>query len=136
MVPILCVGEEMPGDIESAIDHVVRQVDLGLRLLDPLDRPRPVVAYEPLWAIGVGARPADPDHIGAVQRGIKEALRWADGDATRVIYGGSVDHATAGPILAEEGVDGLFVGRAALDAAEFAAIIRAADGAAEPPVAR
>jgi triosephosphate isomerase len=47
--------------------------------------------------------------------------------------GGSVDQASAGPILAEDGVDGLFVGRAALDPVAFAGFIRLAERAAEPP---
>jgi triosephosphate isomerase len=62
---------------------------------------------------------ADPKFIGKVHRGLKEL-------GARVIYGGSVDHVTAGPILAQDGVDGLFVGRAALDPKRFAAIAQLA----------
>ena len=40
----------------------------------------------------------------------------------RVIYGGSVDQGNAPTILAVSDVDGLFVGRAALDPVVFAAI--------------
>jgi triosephosphate isomerase len=44
----------------------------------------------------------------------------------QVIYGGSVDAASAPGIPAAPGVDGLFVGRAALDPSVFAAIVLAA----------
>jgi triosephosphate isomerase len=90
-----------------------------LSLVPEKDRALVVIAYEPVWAIGEGAAAAHPAHIGAVQRGLHEL-------GARVIYGGSVDPLTAGPILAEDGVDGLFVGRAALDPSRFAAIAQVA----------
>ncbi len=80
-----------------------------------------MIAYEPVWAIGEGAAAADPHHIAAVHHALKQV-------GARVIYGGSVDPATAGPILAQPGVDGLFVGRAALDPTRFAAIAGSARG--------
>src|SRR4029077_15539224 len=95
----------------------MRQAQKGMSLIGEGDRPRVVIAYEPVWAIGEGAAAADPVHVGAVQRGLREL-------GARVIYGGSVDPVTAGPILAQDGVDGLFVGRAALDPARFAAIAK------------
>jgi triosephosphate isomerase (TIM) len=115
MTPIMCVGEPGPGKPEAALDHVLRQARAGMSLLPKKDRVRVVIAYEPVWAIGEGAAAADPTHIGAVHRGLQEL-------GARVIYGGSVDPLTAGPILAQRGVDGLFVGRAALDPKQFAAI--------------
>ena len=115
MTPIICVGEHAPGTPEAALEHVMRQARIGMSLIPRGDRPRVVIAYEPVWAIGEGAAAADPAHIGAVHRGLQTL-------GARVIYGGSVDPRTAGPILAQEGVDGLFVGRAALDPARFAAI--------------
>jgi triosephosphate isomerase len=115
MTPIMCVGEPEPMESESALDHVLGQARTGLGLVPEAHRHRAVIAYEPVWAIGEGAAAADPTHIGAVHRGL-HAL------GTRVIYGGSVDQLTAGPILAQDGVDGLFVGRAALDPRAFAEI--------------
>lgn len=130
MIPIVCVGEPLPGSADAAVRHAVRQVELDLRLVDPSDRRSVVIAYEPVWAIGVGARPADPGHIGAVHRGIRAFIGTATGADARVIYGGSVDARPDGAILDEEGVDGLFVGRAALDPTEFAAIVGVADARA------
>jgi triosephosphate isomerase len=117
MTPIMCVGEPRTGSPEAALDHVLRQARTGMSLVPEADRGRVVIAYEPVWAIGEGAVAADPAHIGAVHRGLHEL-------AARVIYGGSVDALSAAPILAEAGVDGLFVGRAALDPKQFAAIAR------------
>jgi triosephosphate isomerase len=116
MTPIMCVGEPEPMETQSALAHVLGQARTGLSLVPESHRHRAVVAYEPVWAIGEGAVAADPTHIGAVHRGIHEL-------GARVIYGGSVDQVTAGPILAQDGVDGLFVGRAALDPRAFAEIV-------------
>jgi triosephosphate isomerase len=130
MIPILCVGEIDRGPVERAIDVVIRQLETSLAGIAPPDRGRIVVAYEPVWAIGMGASSADPDHVDAAHAAIHRWFRSRDraGQDVRVIYGGSVDVAAADPLLTREGVDGLFVGRAALDPAHFAAIARAAVG--------
>jgi triosephosphate isomerase len=117
MTPIMCVGEPRPGSPAAALDHVLRQARAGMSLVPGEDRHRVVIAYEPVWAIGEGALAADPKFVGAVHRGLKEL-------GARVIYGGSVDPVTAGPILAQDAVDGLFVGRAALDPTKFADIAK------------
>lgn len=133
MTPIVCVGEPALGDAAAAIGHVVSELRVGLSLVDASDRDRVVIAYEPVWAIGVGASAADPQHVARVHQGIHEYLCSPAGGAVdvRVIYGGSVDPSTAAPLLEQEGVDGLFVGRAALDPSFFARIARPA----EPDVA-
>ena len=124
MTPIMLVGEPTQGRPEAALDFVLRQVQVGMKLVTQTDRNRVVIAYEPVWAIGVGAAPADPSHIGTVHGGLHDYLQSAaEGEVrSRVIYGGSIDSATASPILALDGVDGLFIGRAALDPSHFAAI--------------
>src|SRR6267142_384486 len=115
----MCVGEPRPGSLDAALDHVLRQARAGMSMVPEHDRARVVIAYEPVWAIGEGAAAADPAHVGAVHLGLHEL-------GARVIYGGSVDPFTAGPILREDGVDGLFVGRAALDPKRFATIAQLA----------
>ena len=123
MTPILCVGEPALSAIDTAVEHVNRQLRRGFQRLPAKDWSQVVIAYEPVWAIGVGARAADPEHVEAMHAAIRKVM---DGAKTRVLYGGSVDPDTAGPIAAMPHVDGLFVGRAALDPVVFAAIARAA----------
>ncbi len=122
MTPIICVGEPEKGSPGSALDFVSGQARTVLKLVPPSERGRAVIAYEPRWAIGAGATAADPHRVGAVHRGLHDALRSQPGGDLRVIYGGSVDVHTATPILEETGVDGLFIGRAALDPGVFATI--------------
>ena len=119
MLPLLCVGERSPGAVGPALAVVSRQLRGALGALDPEALGRVVVAYEPVWAIGVGAMAAPLDHIEAMHTGIHRWLARHGARSTRVLYGGSVDTTNAGPIANLAGVDGLFVGRAALDPKTF-----------------
>ena len=119
MTPLLCVGERTPGRVDAALGVVQRQLRGALGALDPDALGRIVIAYEPVWAIGVGAMAAPIEHIEAMQAGIHRWLATRDAPSTPVLYGGSVDAKNAGPIANLDGVDGLFVGRAALDPKTF-----------------
>jgi triosephosphate isomerase len=125
LIPILCVGEPRRTDLPGARRLVTRRLGIALGGLAGADLDRVVVAYEPAWAIGVGATAAPLPHIAAIHEAIRRALLARGASTPRVIYGGSIDLGNAASILATPGVDGLFVGRAALDPGTFAAIARA-----------
>ena len=120
MTAIVCIGEVGRGSLEDA--RVALEPQVGA--LTGLDRDRLVLAYEPAWAIGAGSEPAPEDWVGAAHGAIRELIDAAlpAGEPVRIIYGGSVDPESAAAILGRRGVDGLFVGRQALDPAVFAAI--------------
>jgi triosephosphate isomerase len=136
MSPILCVGEVRHVDPATAVAEVLPDLELCLALVAAEALPRVVIAYEPVWAIGEHAAPAAPDEIRAVHEAIHAWLRRREGgsELVRVIYGGSVDETIAPLVLAQPGVDGLFVGRRALDPAAFASIARVPVRAADTTV--
>jgi len=128
--PVLCVGETQEERKAGRTAEVLgRQVAAGVAGLSAVDAARLEVAYEPVWAIGTG-RNATPEQAADGHRVVREALAKALGaeaaGAARVLYGGSVNPGNAAALLAAPGVDGALVGGASLDAAEFAAIVRAA----------
>jgi triosephosphate isomerase len=120
MTAILCIGETE----RSPLDEVTGILDGQLRRAMALDLHRLVIAYEPAWAIGVGARAAPPRWVGQVHAAIRGRLAstTSDADTVPILYGGSVSPAAAGSLLGQPDVDGLFVGRQALDPLVFAAI--------------
>lgn len=122
---VLCVGESraMPTPLARAV--VLRHLDGALGARPAAELERVVVAYEPYWAIGAGANPAPVDHVSNVHLGIRAWLDERGCAVPRVVYGGSVSLDNAGDLLAQPGVDGVFVGRAALDPLVFARIAHA-----------
>ena len=120
LTPIICVGETTQRHAQRALSDCIDQLTPVLAALRVTDRisQEVVVAYEPVWAIG-STQPAATEHIQHVVAGLKGRLGSYAG-ASRVIYGGS-----AGPGLFRQirGIDGLFLGRSALDVRRFAATL-------------
>ena len=128
LIPVLCVGEGL--EIRQAgthVEHTLTQLRADVEGLTPEQAADLVVAYEPVWAIGTGevAGPEDAQEMCAAIRAELEKLFSADVAAkVRLLYGGSVKASNAAAILAERDVDGVLVGGASLDPAEFANIVR------------
>jgi len=128
LVPMLCVGESEDERASGATEEVLaRQLAAGLAESPGLDAEHLVVAYEPVWAIGTGnsATPEDAEAACAHLRALAEEHLEGGAGALRVLYGGSVDVANAGELVAPRDVDGLLVGGASLAAATFADVIGA-----------
>ncbi len=121
ITPILCVGETLEEREAARTQEVVaRQLDAVLARGELGDA---VLAYEPVWAIGTG-RTATPELAQAVHAFLRQRV----GEATRILYGGSVKPDNAAAIFAMPDVDGGLIGGAALKARDFIAICEMARG--------
>ena len=129
MTAIVCVGEGR----RVPLDEVGPMLDRQLAGIAGSDPARLIVAYEPAWAIGVGATAAPAEWVASAHAAIRARLPAAtpQAPASPIIYGGSVSVETAGALLGQPDVDGLFVGRQALDPRVFAAIAHTAVEAAQ-----
>lgn len=126
IVPVLCVGEGL--EIRRAgthVEHTLAQLRAAVEGLTDEQVAALVVAYEPVWAIGTGevAGPNDAQEMcGAIRDELADLFNAGPAAETRLLHGGSVKASNAPAILRESDVDGVLVGGASLDAAEFANI--------------
>lgn len=125
LIPLVCVGESQAvREAGTAEDVVAGQVRAALSRLSPDGVGRTLVAYEPIWAIGEAGRAATEAEVAPVLRRIVETVADIGGGRLEaLLYGGSVNVANAADLLADPCTDGLFVGRAAWDAAGFARLL-------------
>lgn len=94
---LYCIGEDL--DEQPQWQRVLGdQLDAGLR---DVDTRHIVIAYEPIWSIGPGRRPADAQYIDKAARFIKEHTGGMD-----VVYGGGLKKENAAMLAAVASVDG------------------------------
>ncbi len=87
------------------------------------DRDRVVIAYEPVWSIGEGGTPADPDFADRQHALIKEESLRHFPEPIDVIYGGSVNPGNCCDLAVRKNIDGLFIGRSAWEASGYIGIV-------------
>lgn len=128
MIAIICVGESAAERAAGATEDVITDQIKGS--IPASARPEEMlIAYEPIWAIGSGATPTlaeIADVHGSIRDTLRRTLGVASGEATRLLYGGSVNPENAGRLIGTPGVDGLLVGTSSLSARDFVPIIEAA----------
>jgi triosephosphate isomerase (TIM) len=125
--PILCIGETLADrDSGRTYDVVIRQLREGLKGVDAGQMREVILAYEPVWAIGTGKN-ATPDMAQEVHARIRADLRTlfnpAVANDTLILYGGSVKPGNVDGLMAMSDVDGVLVGGASLDEADFHRIV-------------
>jgi triosephosphate isomerase (TIM) len=130
LIPVLCVGETKAQRLGGSTRAILAEQLVGsLEGVSQASAKELVIAYEPVWAIGTGDTATKAD-VEDAHRAIREVL--ADlysapfAQATRVIYGGSVNAKNAAELFACEEVDGGLIGGASLKCDDFFAIVSAA----------
>ena len=124
LTPLICIGDTR-GEYEAGSTAAVleRQTRLALEHAGKADAGRIVLAYEPVWSIGEGGIPADPDFASEQQERVKAVSRAVLGTVLPVLYGGSVNAQNCAALASRPHIDGLFIGRAAWDVAGYLDIV-------------
>lgn len=119
MHPIVCVGEteeeRKAGKEKEVVTRQVKKLPGGI-----------TIAYEPVWAIGTG-KTATPKDAQEMHNFIRSLLPKDQRDATRILYGGSMNAANAEELLKQPDVDGGLIGGASLRPEEFGRIVGIAE---------
>ena len=128
---VICVGESLAireaGEAEDFVRQQIRAQAAAFAMSGQV-----AIAYEPIWAIGSGIS-ATAEQAVAMHKVIRQTLNEVAAEQTegvRVLYGGSVNADNAESLFQHPEIEGVLVGGASLDNAQFAAIIRAASEAA------
>lgn len=130
--PLVCVGEtaqeKQAGNAERFVTFQVKAALHGVAA----DEVQSVLfAYEPVWAIGSGGIPADPQYTCHMHALIRQTVAGLYGAAAAeqvaVLYGGSVSLENAISFIEQPEIDGLFIGRASWQIENFIAIIQAVE---------
>ena len=120
--PVLCIGENLEQrDQGTTIETVISQIR---PCLDALSKAHtPVIAYEPVWAIGTG-RTASNEQAQEVHQAIRSYITDANPALASVpiLYGGSVKPDNAEGLLIQDDINGALVGGASLEATSLFAI--------------
>ena len=126
MIPIVCVGETLAErEAGRTQDKVLGQVRSALEKRSIEQVKSMVIAYEPIWAIGTGKTATSDDAqrvISAIRGEVAKISSAPAAKAIRLQYGGSVKASNIAEIMSQPDIDGVLVGGASLDAAEFARI--------------
>jgi triosephosphate isomerase len=125
--PLVCVGEAAE-DKNASEKFLIGQMAAILKGVNTDTPEQIIIAYEPRWAIGQ-PEAASPDHARRncdVLRGCLVQHFGNKGEEIRIIYGGSVQLTDTPAMLALENVNGLFIGRTALEAENFAKAVEMA----------
>ena len=124
--PILCVGESLAENDGGRTEAVVSQ-QLKESLEGVIEAAGLVIAYEPVWAIGTGRAASGVqanDTIKLIRDILADLIGKPAADATRILYGGSVNAANIAEFIGQPEIDGALVGGASLKAAEFISIVK------------
>ncbi len=125
LTPLICIGETLAEREAGQADIVLRrQVEGALGLLEGEAKSKPVLlAYEPVWAIGVNGIPANSDYANERQARIADVAESVLGVRIPVLYGGSVNPENCVELIGQPHIDGLFIGRSAWDVAGYLNIL-------------
>ncbi|UQV47704.1 triose-phosphate isomerase [Janthinobacterium lividum] len=130
ITPIVCIGETLAQREAGQTNAVVaQQLGAVLAAIGDDDVAKLVLAYEPVWAIGTGktATPQMAQDVHQVLRDQLVAKNAVAAAGVQLLYGGSMKPENAKELMAMPDIDGGLIGGAALKAADFLAIIHAAD---------
>lgn len=130
LTALVCIGDTRSEYEAGATgDVLAKQIRYALRDVKSSAPGNVIIAYEPVWSIGEGGIPADPDFANMQHARIKDITADVTGQPLPVLYGGSVNPQNCCELARRSDIDGLFIGRSAWDASGYIGIIEAVTAA-------
>jgi triosephosphate isomerase len=125
LIPLICIGETLAERQAGRAQEVLEtQVRGALSKLTGAQKDAEILlAYEPVWAIGVNGIPATSDYADARQAEIIAVAQDVLGRKVPCLYGGSVNPQNCEELITCPHIDGLFIGRSAWNVAGYLDIL-------------
>lgn len=126
--PLLCIGDTLD-EYEFGVSQetLARQLKIAMHGVPQEDLDRVLIAYEPVWAIGAAGRPAEASFVSEIHTQLRAVVQEIAGRNSTVriplLYGGSVSKANICDYVALPDVDGVLIGRAGWDPADFMQLV-------------
>ena len=125
--PVVCFGEqEVQIEFEKTIKHLEKQLDIILQGVKPEDFNKIVLAYEPRWAIGK-TQSLGQEKAGEIILAVKKYVERNFKCSVDVLYGGSVKVDTIEGFIRQDSIDGVLIGKEALDVEKYIDMLKITD---------
>lgn len=126
LIALICIGDTRAEHETGATSSVLeKQTRYALREVGKSAPGKVIIAYEPVWSIGEGGVPADPDFANDEHRKLKALTAELAGEPLSILYGGSVNPQNCCELAARSNIDGLFIGRSAWNPEGYIGIVEA-----------
>jgi triosephosphate isomerase len=130
LTPIVCIGERERDPEAHYLQNLCSQLTAIYTPLSPKERMRVIIAYEPIWAIGKDASESITPHdlqemVLYIRKILSNYLPGRSSEATKILYGGSVEPGNARALGGGSDISGFLVGHASVDVATFTALVKA-----------
>jgi len=129
LIPLVCFGEEKKiSNFSLRRKELIKKIKIMFKNITVKKNKKIILAYEPVWAIGK-KNSASTIYVSETVKIIREyfikKLSFSQNQII-IIYGGSVNKINAEKLLKINDLDGIFIGRSAINANNFINICKLA----------
>ena len=129
LIPLVCFGEEKKiSNLLLRKKELIKKIKIMFKSINLKKNKKIILAYEPVWAIGQKNAAGSvyvSETVNIIRQHFTKKLNFLQNQII-IIYGGSVNKINAEKLLKINNLDGIFIGRSAINANDFINICKLA----------
>ena len=130
LIPLICFGEEKKiSNLLLRKKELIKKIKIMFKSVNLKKNKKIILAYEPVWAIGkknAASAVYVSETVNIIREHFIKKLNFFQNQII-IIYGGSVNKINAEKLLKIKDLDGIFIGRSAINANNFINICKLAE---------